>query len=808
MSNQIISETLHYIGKNHPDYKAVQIGAMDGLSFDDTRAFFDIYEWQSILVEPVPEVFEQLKENLKNRKNLIYEQSAIGPNEGRIKMLTIPKATIEEYGLHPGYGGMSAAYPLRNGFGSDYARDIEVKSKFGKDIEVDCITFDQLLQKHNFDDVNILVCDAEGMDWEIFQTINLSKYNLQFIRLEYINLSEKEKNELKNKFESSGYVYEINGQDIDAVKKELYDKLDIKIVDPEKVEDEIGNIKKDNCTIVSGLWNISREGREFEEFYLPRFKEFLQIPNNMFLFLPKELHSIVWEIRSPENTQVKTFELEDLRNFYDPHWNLTQKIRNSPKWYNLTGEGGWLKTSPQAANQWYNPIVQSKMSLLHDASLMAKFNSEFFYWVDAGITYTVPSGHLIHDDVLSKLPEISDTFLFLSYPYEARDEIHGFEIKKMNQLAGSKVNYVCRGGLFGGHKDQIKLANGEYYALLQDSLRGGFMGTEESLFTIMSYLDPASYRRFMLDGNGLIVKFTEAVIKNNVVLEEIPKDTVKPIKVSARKLEQIKTNLYMLTFNFPKQVEHTINSMKKVPDWLEKPNLYLLDNSTNNEAREQNKKIAEENNFTYISLGENKGICGGRQAAAEHFHESDADYMFFFEDDMTVNSSEEEGKFCRKGFRKYIPGLYNTLHKIILKENLDFLKLSFSEVYWDNNIQTSWYNVPQSVRSEIWPNYDKLPVTGIDPNAPRTKFEHIEEVDGVSYITGEIFYCNWPMIVSKEGNQKMFIDTKWAHPYEQTWMSHIFQETLKGNIRPGVLLASPIWHDRIAHYTAAERREN
>lgn len=561
-------------------------------------------------------------------------------------------------------------------------------------------------------------------------------------------------------------------------------------------------------TVVSGLWNIGRVGRNFEEYYIPRFEEFLQIPNNMFLFLPEELHDIVWKIRSPKNTQIRTFELDDLKRFYGPHWDLTQKIRKSEQWLNMTGPGGWLRNSPQAANEWYNPIVQSKMSLLSDAAIMDGFGSEYFYWLDAGITSTVPSGHFIHDRVIDKLPDISDSFLFLSYPYEARDEIHGFDIKKMNELSNDKVKYVCRGGLFGGYKELLKEANGEYYALLQRTLNMGVMGTEESLFTIMSYNDPATYRRFMLDENGLIVKFTEAVTKNKVVLEEIPSKVRTVPVVSAKKLKEVKTNLYMLTFNFPKQVQHTIDSMKKVPEWLEKPDLYLLDNSTKEEARQENRRIASENGFNYISLEGNKGICGGRQFAAEHFHDSDADYMFFFEDDMTVNSIKEEGKFCRKGFRKFVPNLYNTLHKIAIKENFDFLKLSFSEVYWDNNIQTSWYNVPQSVRSEVWPDYDRLPIKGIDPNAPRTRFDRIDEVDGVTYITGEIFYCNWPMIVSKEGNQKMFIDTKWAHPYEQTWMSFIFQETLKGNIKPAVLLASPIWHDRIAHYTPQERREN
>jgi len=402
-----------------------------------------------------------------------------------------------------------------------------------------------------------------------------------------------------------------------------------------------------------------------------------------------------------------------------------------------------------------------------------------------------------------------DSFLFLGYPYDATDEIHGFNFEQMNEIAGEKVKYVCRGGLFGGHKDYIREANGTYYSLLNSTLEKGLMGTEESIFAIMAHKEPHIYRNFMLDGNGLVVKFTEALVKDNVKLQPIPKNyKPTPKVIDQEHISNLKTNLYILTFNFPEQLLHTIESMKKVPEWLEKPHLVLLDNSTNSKAKTKNKRIAKKYNFEYIHLGKNSGICGGRQAAAEHFHESDADYYFFFEDDMTSNNQEEEGNFCRNGLRKYIPNLYEILHKIIIKEDFDFLKLSFTEVYWDNNIQTSWYNVPQNIRTEFWPDYDKLPINGSDPNAPRTKFNIVNNVDGISYIDGEVTYTNWPMIMSKKGNQKVFIDTKWANPYEQTWMSYVFQEQKKGNIKAAVLLASPIWHDRIKYYKPEERREN
>ena len=574
------------------------------------------------------------------------------------------------------------------------------------------------------------------------------------------------------------------------------------------------DIKRD-YTIVTGLWNLKRneelnDGRNFDEHYLKMFDEFLQMPMNLFIYVPKELEEFVRARRSEKNTFIKVLELEDLKNnLYAPFYEKTQAIRNNPEWLGITGEGGWLTTSPQAKLEWYNPVVMSKMFMLNDASIWNPFSSTHFYWLDAGIVNTVPSTHFKENLSLDNIIQATGDWIFLSWPYEAQDEIHGFKFDKMNEYAGTKVEYVCRGGFFGGHKAQLNKANDLYYSLLTRSLDEGLMGTEESIFAIMANLFPEQYRRYMLDDNGLIVKFTEALINNTVTLEAIPLFAQNRRKdILDFKLDTIKTNLYILTFNFPEQLQYTIDSMKKVPEWLEKPHLVLLDNSTDDQAKIKNQEIAAEYNFEYISLEGNKGICGGRQAAAEHFGKSDADYYFFFEDDMTSNPPDEEGKFCRNGLRKYIPNLYEILHKIIIKEDFDYLKMSFTEVYWDNDIQTSWYNVPQEIRTKYWPEYDKLPPNGSDPNAPRTKFNKIHNLDEVAYIDGEVTYTNWPMIMSKKGNQKVFLDTKWEHPYEQTWMSYVFQEQKEGNIKAAVLLASPIWHERIKYYKPEERREN
>jgi len=76
------------------------------------------------------------------------------------------------------------------------------------------------------------------------------------------------------------------------------------------------------------------------------------------------------------------------------------------------------------------------------------------------------------------------------------------------------------------------------------------------------------------------------------------------------------------------------------------------------------------------------------------------------------------------------------------------------------------------------------------------------------YIDGEVYYSNWPHIIGQSGNQKLFLDTTWERPFEQTWMSHIFSLTKQGKANPALLLASPINHNRVYFYEAEDRKES
>jgi O-methyltransferase len=616
-----------------------------------------------------------------------------------------------------------------------------------------------------------------------------------------------------------GYIFfhDYKRNDLPGVEAAIKDFFELRGIENNVVEvvTQVGGYKKNSkivkiksngssnnvTTLVTGLWDIGRgnlqEGwsRSYQH-YLDKFQQLLQVDVNMIIFGDEELEKFVSDNRRSENTQFVRRDLSWFKN--NDFYGKIQKIRTNPDWYNQVG---WLTESTQAKLEMYNPLVMSKIYLLHDAKILDKFDSEYMFWIDAGLTNTIHPGYFTHDKVLDKLPKLVENFHFVCFPYDANNEIHGFKYQELCDLAEKPVNMVARAGFFGGKKDVISEINTIYHGLMYNTLSQGLMGTEESLFTIMTYKYPNLITYSEIESNGLMGKFFEDLKNDNVeVKSEVSKDIV------VNNLDTSKVGLYVITFNSPKQFEVLIQSMLDYDtDFIEKPRKFLLDNSTDLSTTPQYIELCKKYGFEHIKK-DNIGIVGGRVFVAEHFDETDLDFYYFFEDDMSFYP--KKGEVCRNGFPRYVDNLYQKSLEIIQKENFDFLKLNFSEFFGDHSVQWSWYNVPQDFRKSHWPNNPKLPAQGLDPNSPKTKFDEIHIHKSLPYITGESHLSNWPIVLTKEGNYKCYLETKWAHPYEQTIMSYAYQETVKGKINPGLLLLTPTEHDRFDFYDGKLRKES
>jgi hypothetical protein len=559
-----------------------------------------------------------------------------------------------------------------------------------------------------------------------------------------------------------------------------------------------------NITLVTGLWDMGRgnlEGwakRDFE-YYKNRFFEFLETDVQMCVWIPKDLEEDVLRIRGGKPTKIFIKNLEDFKT-WNPFFDKIQEIRNTDSWNNFAG---WLGESPQATLEYYNPMMFTKMFMLNDSAIINPFNSDYLFWVDGGLTNTVNSGYFVKDKVLDNLENymmsLDKEYVHITYPYEGNDEIHGFERKQMAKYCNTDfVKYVARGGFFGGHKNTIHNMNTLYYGIMESTLKDNLMGADECLFTIMCHKYPELIHRFEIEGNGLVWPFFENL-----------KSFVKPIDVETKiKINDIGSDigLYVITFNSPKQFETLIESMLDYdPSFLTKTKKYLLNNSTDLTTTERYVQLCDQYGFEHIKKN-NIGITGGRQFIAEHFNEqNNLSHYYFFEDDMFFYNGGDIT--CKNGFIRKIKNIFDNTLKIIKEENFDFLKLNFSEFYGSHNKQWAWYNVPQSFRESHWVNNPRLPEHGLDANSPNLEFKHIKSYNRIPYATGEIYLCNWPIVMSKEGNYKCYLKTKFGMPYEQTLMSHCYQEMVKGNITGSVILATPTDHNRFDFYDGSLRKE-
>lgn len=540
-----------------------------------------------------------------------------------------------------------------------------------------------------------------------------------------------------------------------------------------------------NLTIVTGLFDLGRDKlpdgfrREFSH-YIECFEKFLKATKDypLVVYIEPQNEHVVWRHRDRENTRTVVKTLDYLREF--PFYQKVQSIRNDPAW---VAQSGWMPDSPQAKLELYNPLVMSKQFMLNDATLFNFFDTKYYLWMDAGLSNTVNLDQYIDANFEQRVTPHLNKMLYLCFPYDGNVEVHGFTKSAMDRYAGTQTRYVARGGVFGGSKDAINRVNDRYYAVLNDTLNSGFMGTEESVFTIISYTDKDMFNVRMIESNGLVYKF----------FEDIKKQPVK--KPGSTELA-----IYALTFNIPKQFRMLVESFKQAyPKTFNSCKKYAVNNSNDPSVAEEYKAIFEEFGFEEFKF-DNIGINGARHFCAEHFDASDHEYMVFFEDDMLLHT--DRNTRCKNGFTTWNPDLFDKCIDIVKNESLDYLKLGFTEFFGDNHDNWAWYNVPGDRRSE-W-----FPIRADGVSEKKTRIDYTGSQKGLPYAVGEYHYCNWPIMFTKNGNRKVFLEEVYVHKYEQTWMSLAYRLIREKKIKVGTLLASPINHFRKYHYAKDTRREN
>jgi hypothetical protein len=258
--------------------------------------------------------------------------------------------------------------------------------------------------------------------------------------------------------------------------------------------------------------------------------------------------------------------------------------------------------------------------------------------------------------------------------------------------------------------------------------------------------------------------------------------------------------LYILTYNTPKQFAYWCDAfVAAYPAVFKGCKKYVINNSDDLRTLLPYQTLFEQYGFEVIKTYANTGICGGRFLAAQHFDQSEAEYMIFFEDDMLMRP--KTAKLCKAGLRTYHPQLFELSLEIMQHEQLSYLKLCFSEVYGNNS-----QNLVGAAFADLNERKEAL---GIDTDImPSTQIAHLNTHNQLPYAVGNFHYLNWPLIFSKQGNKTLFLDNIDRFKHESAWIRTAFYGLRDGHLKAGCLLATPILHHRKYSYRPQDRIEN
>jgi FkbM family methyltransferase len=190
-NSRAFNELLEHHAKATPDFFVLQIGAHDGVSGDPIHELIVKYDWQGLLVEPQPSLFEQLKANYsKLPHRLLFENAAVADSDGFRDMYFVrPEKVTREWETQ---------------IASFYPRESYSTEDIGA-IRVPTVTIATLIKRHQVKKVDLLQVDVEGYDFEILKLVDFNRCPPSFIRYEHKHLTRRDRAASRRLLERQGY---------------------------------------------------------------------------------------------------------------------------------------------------------------------------------------------------------------------------------------------------------------------------------------------------------------------------------------------------------------------------------------------------------------------------------------------------------------------------------------------------------------------------------------------------------------------------------------------------------------------------
>jgi FkbM family methyltransferase len=206
-------EWLKKLFRYHTSVFFVQIGAHDGKSGDSIYPVARKKQWRGILIEPVRYLFERLVENYDGASGIAFENVALAPEKGYRTFYRLKENGDVLPAWYDQIGSLNRNTIL------SHRHDIPNIEDYLLEELVECVTFSDLVAKHQVTKIDLILIDTEGYDLNILRMIDFRRFRPKLIIYEQKHLSDTEKVVAKRLLQSAGYTVHPMGANNAAVRR-------------------------------------------------------------------------------------------------------------------------------------------------------------------------------------------------------------------------------------------------------------------------------------------------------------------------------------------------------------------------------------------------------------------------------------------------------------------------------------------------------------------------------------------------------------------------------------------------------------
>ena len=200
--DDVVCRRMFEVGR---EFTFIQVGAFDGVSTDPLRKYIQTCGWRGILIEPQPGPAGQLRELYGGNDRVIILQAALDDKRGTRTLFTVESDTV------PAWVRGMASFERDNIVKHSYL--IPGLEAMIKEIPVDCVTFEDVMQKLAPGSLDLLQIDAEGSDGYILSLFPFARIKPAIVHWESKNLPKVAQERALELLRGHGYRFARSGEE-------------------------------------------------------------------------------------------------------------------------------------------------------------------------------------------------------------------------------------------------------------------------------------------------------------------------------------------------------------------------------------------------------------------------------------------------------------------------------------------------------------------------------------------------------------------------------------------------------------------